>query len=132
MAMYKRCKRCGTLVEGYKGVCEGCIELVEKDKQQAYRLYDNTDSIRKMRHSKEWKKLREEVIETFGGLCAKCLVEEKLVPFDHVHHIVYAENDESLFFDKNNLVCLCEKHHREVHKHRIKGLRDFELYLESK
>lgn len=58
--------------------------------------------------SKEWKKTRQQVLERDGHKCQACGATEDL----HVHHIIPVSAGGERY-DIDNLVTLCDTHHRE-------------------
>ncbi len=60
--------------------------------------------------------------DVFSNGCAVCGMKENL----DIHHITFQEKfkkDNNIPFDKNidhNLICLCKKHHNEVHQDKLK------------
>ena len=72
-------------------------------------------------NSKAWKTLRNLYIREHP-LCELCLKEGKTTPAEEIHHIVpiltglTAQQRWTLLTDKNNLMSLCSKHHKEIHK----------------
>lgn len=80
----------------------------------------------------EWKEKAQKRIEIDEGKCQMCGTTENI----HVHHLTYHD-----IFHENpytDLVCLCEKHHKAVHRmmNRInnefgrRGWRDTLSYAE--
>ena len=57
-----------------------------------------------------WKRKRQEAFRRYGSECAVCLSKGQL----HVHHITYKR-----LYNENlkDLRVLCEKCHKELHKH---------------
>jgi len=61
-------------------------------------------------------------------ICEICLSEGRITPAEHIHHkIEYLSGKTererlNLFYDVNNLQCLCSECHRKIHaeKHRKK------------
>lgn len=58
----------------------------------------------------EWKEKAQKRIEIDRGRCQMCGTTENI----HVHHLTYRNIfRENVYTD---LVCLCEKHHKAVHR----------------
>jgi len=74
---------------------------------------------------KRWKKLRDLKAKN-EPTCEECWKKGKVKPMDEVHHIIpfqqgkTPEEIESLAFDWDNLISLCEPCHEKAHK-RIKN-----------
>ena len=70
---------------------------------------------------KRWKKLRDYKMKV-NPLCEDHEAKGKLVPMKEVHHIIPFDNGkspeevESLAFDFDNIVSLCELCHEKRHK----------------
>jgi len=62
---------------------------------------------KKIEFNKKWKETRERVIARDGGGCVICGSKLQL----NVHHIIPREVEE-YFFDENNLITLCLRHHK--------------------
>lgn len=69
----------------------------------------------------QWRKMRKMMIMQ-NPLCQKCLENDIISIAKEVHHkkpISSAKTKQEMFslmFDYNNLICLCEKCHHEIHK----------------
>ena len=70
-------------------------------------------------NSPEWKQCREAYKKSVGGLCERCKDRGMIVPAKVVHHIVHlnADNldDPTITLGFNNLMCLCQNCHAEIH-----------------
>ena len=81
----------------------------------------NTNRSAKYYNSKGWRILRNSYIRSHP-LCERCLSKDIVTPAEHVHHIVpfLSGNGESniwkLLLDEGNLMSLCAKCHKEIHK----------------
>lgn len=76
-------------------------KLSKEDKSKRYRAY---------LLSKEWKEIREIILERDGYRCSKCGSERNL----EIHHLNY----KHIFFEKffqEDLITLCEKCHKKIH-----------------
>ena len=75
----------------------------------------NRTAVRQIdRHTKEYKDWRKSVIKRDKSTCQLCGSKEKIC----VHHkIRYRDcyDDESVLFDENNGICLCQNCHKLVH-----------------
>lgn len=82
--------------------------------QKRYKKYDtlfrNKDH-KAFYNSKEWKELREFVLEKNGGLCLECSKRDILTKADVVDHIIPIEYDFTKRLDLSNLQPLCHTCH---------------------
>lgn len=105
--MKKSCQYCGRIHDS-KFICAAKPKRGKKGTEQA-----------KFRSSYKWTKKSQEIRERDGFMCQACLHElhdigtRKYNCKDlEVHHIVPIEEDETLKLDDNNLITLCEGHHK--------------------
>ena len=72
-------------------------------------------------NNKRWLLLRKAKLNETGGLCERCLSEGRFVSASVVHHVVPVEwgvgrfGMEKLAYNKDNLMCLCAYHHKQIH-----------------
>lgn len=79
------------------------------------------DRYNKYLRSKEWSKLRLDLIQTRGAKCERCGVTRNQFRYLHIHHLTY----ERLFNeDPKDLEILCAPCHREEHGITKKRKRD--------
>ena len=66
-----------------------------------------------------WKELRDSVMVERHGLCEECLKNGIITAATVVHHRVHVGpeniNDPSITLNPDNLVCLCDRHHKLAH-----------------
>lgn len=79
---------------------------------------------------KKWRDLREQVFLEANGLCEECLKKKIITEGREVHHRVSIESDWSKRYDRNNLVLLCDEHHRQAHS-RSSPLQEFNKVWEE-
>lgn len=79
---------------------------------------------------KEWKDLRQQVFLEANGLCEECLKKKKIEEGKEVHHIVPIDEDWSKRYERNNLILLCDEHHRQSHG-RSSPLQEFNKFWEE-
>jgi 5-methylcytosine-specific restriction protein A len=65
--------------------------------------------------TQRWKKLRRMKLHQ-DPLCEICKKEGKIVAAELVHHIAEAKDNPEMFFNMNNLQCLCESCHNRIHR----------------
>ena len=107
------CGRCGKIHE--RGQCQ----------EKALTTYrKKTTKQVQIRHSTRWARVREQALERDCYLCRLCLEQGFL---NHnsleVHHIVKIEENETLAYELDNIITLCQQHHMEVEDDRTK--RDY-------
>lgn len=78
--------------------------------------------------SKEWRKLRKEVLSDDKGECQQCKSRGKYTKANTVHHVNYLNLHPELALEKfyqddegnikRNLISLCHACHEEVHGYR--------------
>lgn len=104
--MYKSCARCGK------------VHLVghECPKMRTYATAEE----RKLRSTWKWTEKSKEIRERANHLCEVCRAEG-IITYDNieVHHIVKVKNDRSKLLDNENLICLCQEHHKQADKNQI-------------
>ncbi len=120
--MYKACSRCGR-VHKFGEICP--------DKRK--RFYQSTEE-RKLRSLNKWKEKSLEIRERANYLCEVCR-DNNIFVYDNieVHHITKIKDDSSLMFDNENLICLCQEHHKQADRGQIDSdyLRDLARKRES-
>lgn len=102
--MKKACKYCGKVHDrGYK-----CSRMPVKTK--------HTSEIDRFRSSYAWQKKRESIKIRDNFCCRICFLkvfEQKINDFyTEVHHITPLAEDFSKRLDDDNLITLCEHHHK--------------------
>ena len=115
--MKRSCKYCGFMHE--VGV------ICSKKPKRNYKFKDKEKD--KFRSSYIWQRKREEIKQRDLYLCKVCMNKELNgeIKYNYeelsVHHIVPLEVDYSLRLENDNLITLCEKHHKEAEKGTIKA-----------
>lgn len=103
----------------------------KKEETKSYKYYQRYYSL------PEWRDLRNLYLQTHA-LCQCCLDHGRVVPAEHVHHIVPFDRggDENkkldLLLEEKNLMSLCKKCHKLIHiKDQREGMQ-FLNYLSDK
>lgn len=102
--MKTTCKRCG---------------IVERPHKCPFskRKVDRTRSDNKAYESKQYRKARKKVLESFDNKCLWSLfVDGRIRETNITHHIIEILEDESKSADKSNLIPLTEANHKLVHR----------------
>jgi 5-methylcytosine-specific restriction enzyme A len=75
----------------------------------------STDKLITFYMSKEWKALREKALIRDNNECQLCKAKGKYRKADCVHHMKEVKIHPELALTLDNLQCLCNKCHNEVH-----------------
>lgn len=79
-------------------------------------LHSNTKEVYDtVYNTTRWRKLRLQKLQD-NPLCECCLQDNKITPAEEVHHITEILRNPDLAFDYKNLMSLCRKCHKEIHK----------------
>lgn len=99
--MYKSCSRCGKIHRQDFKCTKGII----------YRGGHE----RTLRQTNKWKMKSEEIRERANYLCEVCRQTGRYTYNNlEVHHITKLSEDESGLLDNYNLICLCQRHHKDA------------------
>ena len=99
--MYKACSRCGKIHDS-------------KYRCNVGRVYSGSDE-RRMRSTSAWKNKSREIRDDANNLCEVCF-DQGVINYKRleVHHIIKLRENADGLLDDLNLICLCEKHHKEA------------------
>lgn len=104
--MFKSCSKCGKIHD-------------TKYKCNFGRTFTGGEE-RKLRSQYSWTKKSKEIRERANHLCEVCLDNGQITYNNiEVHHIVKVKDDSSKLLDNENLICLCQEHHKEADEGRI-------------
>ena len=113
--MYRACSRCGKIHQ------VGC------ECPKPKRIFRTTEE-RKLRSKWSWTEKSREIRDKAQYLCEVCKDEGKIEYNNiEVHHITKVVDNSDLLLDNNNLICLCQEHHKKADKNEIK--KDYLLTL---
>lgn len=108
--LLKSC-RCGKLIPQSMKMCEEC----EQRQQSRHMIYNNTrrdERAAEFYVSKEWRAMRERIIEVYDNIDIYALyVEHELLTCNPVHHIIELEDDWEQRLNPFNLIPLNHKTH---------------------
>lgn len=79
------------------------------------------DDIDKLYKTNRWKKVRQVIISRDYGLCQECKRRGIMNRGNIIHHKIEARDDISMFYDKDNLECICAACHNKEHPERSGG-----------
>ena len=104
--MFKSCSKCGKIHD-------------TKYKCNVGRTFTGGEE-RKLRSLYSWTKKSEEIRERANHLCEVCR-DKGIITFKdiEVHHIVKVKDDKSKLLDNENLICLCQEHHKQADNDEI-------------
>lgn len=124
--LLKSC-RCGKLIPQSMKMCEEC----EQRQQSRHMIYNNTrrdERAAEFYVSKEWRAMRERIIEVYDNIDIYALyVEHELLTCNPVHHIIELEDDWEQRLNPFNLIPLNHKtHNTTVDAETIEKMTTFE------
>lgn len=104
--MFKACSRCGK-IHSSNFKCTKGIEY-------------KGGAERKLRSKYAWTEKSKQTRENANHLCEVCR-DQGVFTYDNieVHHITKVREDESGLLDDENLICLCQEHHKQADKGEI-------------
>lgn len=95
-----------------------------KERDNYYRHHRKDKREQQFYNSKEWKKVREVRWQMDNGLCQECIKYNKITLADAVHHIVELKEDWSKRLDIDNLMCVCDRCHNNIHNRKHEAVRE--------
>lgn len=114
MQMLLKSCRCGKLIPQSMQMCEEC----KRRQQSRHMTYNNTrrdERAAEFYVSKEWRAMRERIIEVYDNVDIYALyVEHELLTCNPVHHIVELEDDWEQRLNPFNLIPLNHKTHNTI------------------
>ena len=106
--MYRSCSRCGKM-HPYGQRC-----FVARA-----RVYETTEE-RRQRSTFAWTLKSKEIRERAHYLCEVCRDQGEINYKDiEVHHIVKIREDSGGLLDNENLICLCQEHHKKADRNEL-------------
>lgn len=86
----------------------------QRDPPKVHESDDNgTKALIRSRRYRNWG---ARVARAKGGYCQLCWErDQRIVPYDHKHHIVPRSDAPELAMNADNIMLLCESHHEEMH-----------------
>ena len=107
--MYKSCSRCGKMHPA------SYICTANKPKRD----YGDAEE-RKLRSTNKWTEKSREIRERANHLCEVCR-DQNIYNYKNmeVHHITKIKDDRGGLLDNENLICLCQEHHKQADRGEI-------------
>lgn len=104
--MFKACSKCGK-IHSSNFKCNVGVEYKGGNE-------------RKLRSKYAWTKKSSQTRETANHLCEVCR-DQGIFTYDNieVHHITKVREDESGLLNDENLICLCQEHHKQADRNEI-------------
>lgn len=104
--MFKSCSKCGKIHD-------------TKYKCNFNRTFTGGEE-RKLRSQYSWTKKSQEIRERANFLCEVCKdIGEITFENIEVHHIIKVKDDKSKLLENENLICLCQEHHKQADNNEI-------------
>ena len=101
--MYKSCSKCGK-IHSTKYKCNSIK-----------RIYTTDINERKLRNTYKWQKKSRQIRDESNYLCDVCR-DKGIYNYNNieVHHITKLKDDPNSLLDDDNLICLCQEHHKQA------------------
>ena len=107
--MFKACSKCGK-IHPMNHQCN------------VGRIYTGGDE-RKLRSKYAWTRKSEEIREKACHICEVCkdkgMITKESYNNIEVHHIIKVKDDKSRLLDNENLICLCQEHHKQADNNEL-------------
>ena len=102
--MFKSCAKCGKIhADNYR--CKAIKRIYIKDDE------------RKLRSQYVWTQKSKEIRDKANYLCEVCKDKGEITYNDiEVHHITKLSEDRGGLLNNENLICLCQEHHKKADK----------------
>lgn len=130
MAIKKMCSKCGKYINVGTYRCPECEvkyqEYRKNNRKETDRRYDKERDSKyvKFYKTKEWRMVRDKVLSRDYGLCKLCYKDMRITHAVTVHHIEEVKEDWDKRLNENNLICLCNSCHNQVHGiYKTKGVQ---------
>lgn len=100
--------------------CTHCLKVHDKyikcESQKKHEKLKSDIEIKcdRFYQSREWRKVRREVLKECNYMCEMCNQLHTVRLADAVHHIVKIREDWSKRLDIDNLLCVCDEHHKII------------------
>lgn len=113
MALMTRCTKCKKSIPLGETYCEEHTPKRKKEYKDFKKKINLVEEEKGSMSARRWRKIRERVIIRDLGCCRMCLVnnftETRTL---EVHHLRKRVDREDLTYDFDNLITLCNKHHK--------------------
>lgn len=134
--MYKYCRYCMQTIDIRKHICPSKPKTKVDYKAKKENQSDKTARENRFYSSRAWQSMRLSVLIKARykcHICERIYGEDvrKYTNSDSVHHVSYLSNCWEKRLDNNNLVPLCELHHKLVHYRKIEGWEAFNKFIEE-
>lgn len=110
---FRKCGMLGCFTLSKDNYCDVHKKEHRKHNDRWYNLHREDDKEVRFYKSKEWKRLRLQVLQRDNYLCQHCLIDGKLIPANVVDHVIPVKEDWNLTLEINNLQVLCASCHNK-------------------
>lgn len=147
MSLNKICSKCGVnIIKDSDRYCKECYSKRKSTMAYKNKLYSKNREDKEIvafYNTKAWQKMATKIRGKFLSCCAICFINsfrelnkefEIINTFNYfkedakrrnlIHHIIELKEDESKSLQENNLICVCEKHHKKIHSVYEKGNKE--------
>lgn len=97
--------------------CHKCGRIHEENKCTiSTSIYGRKNQTRKYRNTVRWNYARKQALERDLYCCRMCLDKDNYIERERleVHHIIPLYKNHTMAYDIDNLITLCNRHHRLV------------------
>ena len=114
MALMTRCMKCKKKIPMGTTYCDSCKPKRNEYKKHAKKLDVYEEEEGKL-SARRWRQVRERVIIRDLGCCRMCLINGYSEMRNlQVHHLHKRNDRPDLRYDMDNLITLCEAHHKKL------------------
>jgi len=112
----KTCPGCGKVIDRKYPLCPECTIRMTSKRNKAYNAVTRNKGHDAIYQDKRWRIIKPIVRRRDMDRCRLCFEAHRFTDMQMVHHIVEPEDNNSLAYEPDNLICLCESCHQHVHK----------------
>ena len=97
--------------------CSKCGRIHEENRCTTPKgVYGRKQQTRKYRNDRRWHYARKQSLERDLYCCRMCLDKDNYIERENleVHHIIPIYKNPNMAYEVNNLITLCNRHHRMV------------------
>ncbi|MGE6895758.1 hypothetical protein [Priestia flexa] len=133
MALKRFCPKCKVLIDAGNRYCASCSDKVvqqqaermkqrkeqgkDKERHKAYKAKRTDEREQRFYSSKQWELMKLTIINKYKGMCIYTYYkEDRIVPYDTIHHIIPVKDDWNMRLHLYNLIPVTESVHQKLHK----------------
>ena len=119
----KICNKCGKIIDDNVSCCVSLNKTISKRQEE---------SDKELRTSR-WRNTRLRVLKRDRFTCQRCLIKYGIINTEDltVHHIKSRKEYPELFYDLNNLICLCRTCNLQLEAKEFNHKLDFKINISS-